>query len=135
MTPLSIRKAVAAVAAIASGLVPMAHAAPAFGAPPVPAPAPAPAPLEQCTVVAGPRGEDVQQLAVTLHAVHPAAAVVVAGCGIVTREGVVAYAHAYGVVAVDAVQKTIHEGSYSICTDLRVIYIDGSEISDMNCPR
>jgi hypothetical protein len=129
MTSLRIRKAVATVAAVASGLVPMAHAAPAFGAPPVPAP------LEQCTVVAGPRGEDVQQLAVTLHAVHPAAAVVVAGCGIVTREGVVAYAHAYGVVAVDAVQKTIHEGSYSICTDLRVIYIDGSEISDMNCPR
>lgn len=93
-----------------------------------------PAALAQCTDVAGPRGEDVQQVAVALHAVHPGAAMVRAGCGIVTRQGVVAYAGGLGLVAVDAVAKTIHEGSYEICSDLLVIFVDGSEIRDENCP-
>ncbi|HEV2754411.1 MAG TPA: hypothetical protein VG318_01365 [Actinomycetota bacterium] len=126
MTFLKTRKTIAALAIVATGVVPLAQTAPAYGE--------VPTDPAQCSDVAGPRGEDVQQVVVALHAVHPGAAVVRAGCGIVTRQGVVAYASGTGLVAVDAVAKTIHEGSYEICSDLLVIFVDGSEIRDENCP-
>jgi hypothetical protein len=119
-----IRKGIATLTLVASGLAPVAQAAPAIGE----------VAAAQCTAVGGLATKDSQQVTLALHAVYPGAAMVIAGCGIVQHGVTAEYVKAYGVVAATATTATVDGGGWYVCQDTKVVYVDGRIFESNTCP-
>ena len=74
------------------------------------------------------------QVVLAAHAAVPGAAAIRLECGLVQEGVVVATVTAVGAVAADTTVVQTDLAPYSVCADIYVLYVDGSEAYDDGCP-